>query len=124
MKRLIKKFVLISVAVLLVSIISHFSQAQVVIATNTSLASGGNADIVINSAGNLVNNSAFDFASTNLSIDLSESASVISGNWNLKRFRLNTTSTINVSGNFTVTQRFSLSSGILHSQTGKISYTG
>jgi hypothetical protein len=100
------------------------SYAQVVIGTNTSLASSANTDIVINSAGNLVNNSAFDFASTNLNVNLSESASVISGNWTLKRFRLNTTSIINVSGNFTVTQRFDLSSGILHWQTGKISYTG
>jgi hypothetical protein len=114
----------ITIAIFLIAVISDFSQAQVVIGANTSLASAANTDIVINSAGNLVNNSTFDFASTNLQIDLSESASVISGNWNLKRFRLNTTGIINVSGNFTVTQRLDLSSGILHSQTGKISYTG
>src|SRR3954470_15375778 len=101
---------IIIVAIFPLAMICAIADAQVVIGTNTSMASGDNTDIVINSTGNLVNNTAFDFAKTNLNVDLSESASIISGNWNMKRFRLRTASTVNLSGNLTVNQRFDLSS--------------
>jgi hypothetical protein len=97
--------------------------AQMIIQNGTRLGYG-NVDIVIQSRGNLVNNSSYDFSSTNLNVELTGDASALNGNWSSQDFNLNTSTVVNVNGNLSISKTLLLSSGVLHIQTGKVSFSG
>jgi hypothetical protein len=100
------------------------TSAQVVIGTG-QLAGNPGTTIAIQSSGNLINNSSFDFSAVNLNCNLDGNVTAISGDWKIKQLSVNSQSDLNLSGELTITEKFDLLSGVIQSVApAKILYTG
>jgi hypothetical protein len=124
--KLTMKFSIVLVSLQLVWSISY---AQFVIAPSTQMRSNNNISIMIQSGGNLMNNSDYDFSAVDINAILTGPVTEITGNWNLRRLRLNADGVIDLNGLLTVSTRLEFVSGIIRigpSQftASKFSFTG
>jgi hypothetical protein len=105
--------------------VSGICSAQVVISAGATLSAANNPDIVIVTASNITNNSAFDFSSTQLHLSLTGSNQNLIGNLSPLRMRIDGGGVKTINGNLTVTSELSLLNGFLKpTGTGKILFTG
>jgi len=98
---------------------------QLVIAPGTEMNSGGTPDIVIQAIGNFSNGSAFDFATTTLTLDLKSNDQTLTGT--VVAAQVNVEGGMNkfINGNLTVTRGITFTSGFLKpGASGKLLYTG
>jgi len=98
--------------------------AQVIIGTNTPLAVSGQADIVIQTSGNVTNNTLFTFDAANLLLRLNGSTQVITGDWTVDDLFVEGDGNKSINGNFTITRELNLTSGYLLPVNGKLLFTG
>jgi hypothetical protein len=115
-----------NLVLILFSFLTVAAHAQVVIGAGTQLVQANQSMITVQSRGNLINASTSDFSQAELRINLIGPVTEISGNWTLRRLRINADagSVIAQDGNLTITETLDLVSGIIRSEAGKILYTG
>ncbi|MFZ6012600.1 MAG: hypothetical protein ACOYXT_19810 [Bacteroidota bacterium] len=101
------------------------SYAQVVIGSQAQFGNNPGTEIVIQCSGNLVNNSTFDFSSTNLHVLLTSGDQDLTGNWGVKKLTLMSGVNKRVNGQLSISETLEFNTGVLVPQaSGKILFTG
>jgi hypothetical protein len=120
---IINKMMRKSIAFIVFAFVSHGVLAQLVIQGNAIATSPGTAVTVI-SDGDVINNSDFDFSSSQLQLSLTGTSSSIDGNFVAHKLSL-TSGTVTLNGNMTVTSEMEFIDGIITvPETFKLLFTG